>query len=288
MNYLQFFAVLSFLCTWSYAFDDELSNEMSFADACELLNPQNCNVARLPLGLEKNPSRCLIDGTNSCVENNFCQAISTKDFCARFVYASRGNRPVFRIPSAQECIGSVSTPSPNPLRANLCRWEMSTRKCLPKNGAAELHAIYPKRGNTKPLGQICAEAPSLDECFNFSSSAVTIPGLNDEVDSYFESQRSLFCAPTLNKSRNMLPLPDDVLNQYQHCDTDDDCIYVNNGCCDCANGGFESCIRREFLGHYYNHFSCSNVICTGIGRDPPCGTGTPRCRNNKCFFEQGN
>ena len=71
---------------------------------------------------------------------------------------------------------------------------------------------------------------------------------------------------------------------YRACEKDDDCVYVNNGCCDCANGGEDLAINKTKLEEFTKLFSCENVACTMIGAVPPCGTGTLKCNAKLCEF----
>jgi len=250
---------------------------------CYDRKPQSCSVERYPLGLEQNPPLCILDTTNRCSANMSCKAISTKDFCARLV-TGRDFIPLFRAPSAEECVGDE--PIPNMLRAELCSWDGN--KCVAKNSAIELHQFNPQVGDSKPLGQICAEGENPYECFNFSEPSLLIPQTNAEAtDVYLAAQRALFCAPSLRKAKNAMPVTSDILQSFQQCKSDKDCMFANNGCCDCANGGQEVSIRRDLLGAFNDLFLCNNVICTGKGREPPCGTGENRCEKNQCVFRLG-
>jgi len=251
------------------------------ATECHDLNSQNCSIQRYSLGLEQNPPQCFLDTTGRCSANMSCQTISTKDFCARLVYGSDG-MPLFRSPIEQECVGEEPS---NMIRAELCSW--TEGKCVAKS-SMELHKFNPHVGDSKPLGQICAEGENPYECFNFSEDSLLIPqNTAEQANTYLASQRSLFCAPSLTKLRNALPVAPRILRSFQACQSDNDCMFVNNGCCDCANGGQETSIRRDLLGKFNDLFLCNNVICTEKGRIPPCGTGTTQCQRNLCVFKMG-
>lgn len=72
--------------------------------------------------------------------------------------------------------------------------------------------------------------------------------------------------------------------KYKDCQRDGDCMYVQNGCCDCANGGKDDAINKDKLIEFEANFDCTDVSCTLIGADPPCGLGTVECRFNKCEY----
>ena len=74
------------------------------------------------------------------------------------------------------------------------------------------------------------------------------------------------------------------LESYQACGSDEDCIWITNGCCDCANGGVEVAIARTKKSAFEARFDCSNLPCTSRGREVECGTGTVACQNALCVF----
>lgn len=80
------------------------------------------------------------------------------------------------------------------------------------------------------------------------------------------------------------PLPASELEQYQLCETDQDCMWTTNGCCDCANGGTEVSIARSQEASFRARFDCANLPCTTMGRRPPCGTGEVACESRLCVF----
>jgi hypothetical protein len=80
------------------------------------------------------------------------------------------------------------------------------------------------------------------------------------------------------------PMPVAELDQYRACVRDDDCVWVTNGCCDCANGGIEVAIARSQKAAFEARFDCSNLPCTRRGREIECGTGSVACENALCVF----
>lgn len=80
------------------------------------------------------------------------------------------------------------------------------------------------------------------------------------------------------------PLSEFELGKYQYCGSDLDCVAVNNGCCDCANGGADVAINKERLGEFNARFNCSTVMCTARAKVPPCGSGVVSCVNHKCRY----
>lgn len=72
--------------------------------------------------------------------------------------------------------------------------------------------------------------------------------------------------------------------QYRSCTHDSDCVYTQNGCCDCANGGKDAAIELKKLEEFKALFHCANVSCTMIAAVPACGTGTVSCKSNLCEY----
>ena len=88
--------------------------------------------------------------------------------------------------------------------------------------------------------------------------------------------------PTLNRFGRISPKE---LQQFQLCTTDDECISVTNGLCDCANGGTEVAINRNVSDDFEQIFEGRPMMCTLIGRTLPCGIGSGNtCENNLCVF----
>jgi hypothetical protein len=70
------------------------------------------------------------------------------------------------------------------------------------------------------------------------------------------------------------------LAPFQACDDASECIRVDNGCCDCANGGSTVSINRKFEKEFRSLFDCRGVICSQkvgacLYREPQCDGG--RC-----------
>jgi hypothetical protein len=86
-------------------------------------------------------------------------------------------------------------------------------------------------------------------------------------------------------ARQTKPLPLTGLSSYRACQTDDQCAWVTNGCCDCANGGDEIAVARDKQEAFRALFSCEDVPCTEVDVDPPCGTGEVKCEQNLCVFK---
>ncbi len=77
-------------------------------------------------------------------------------------------------------------------------------------------------------------------------------------------------------------MPEAETLKYRTCTTDSDCIYINNGCCDCANGGEDLAINKNQQEEFLNEFDCKGVICTEVYRE--CGTDEIQCINNICEY----
>lgn len=80
------------------------------------------------------------------------------------------------------------------------------------------------------------------------------------------------------------PLPLSTLDDYRQCERDDQCVWVNNGCCDCANGGQDIAVRADKKVSFRSHFQCENTPCTAVGAVPACGTGTVACERGLCAY----
>lgn len=76
------------------------------------------------------------------------------------------------------------------------------------------------------------------------------------------------------------PLGAEALKEYQACDHTSDCVRVNNGCCDCANGGDTVAIHRKYEKEFRDRFPCAGVACTQKSGD--CVFQEPVCADNLC------
>lgn len=72
--------------------------------------------------------------------------------------------------------------------------------------------------------------------------------------------------------------------EYRSCTDDTDCIYAQNGCCDCANGGESIAVNINDATEFMSLFDCADVACTAIGAVPPCDQGTAKCEAGICEF----
>lgn len=77
------------------------------------------------------------------------------------------------------------------------------------------------------------------------------------------------------------------MKQYQECENDSDCVYVQNGFCDCANGGEEQAIHASKEDEFNSIFQSRPFRCTKIARELPCGVGAGVICNarNLCEFQ---
>ena len=53
-----------------------------------------------------------------------------------------------------------------------------------------------------------------------------------------------------NEEKLTAPLPVKDITAYQSCAQDSDCVYVQNGCCDCANGGVDTAVNKDRLKEF--------------------------------------
>jgi len=83
-------------------------------------------------------------------------------------------------------------------------------------------------------------------------------------------------------------LSQEDLLTLQGCNHDNECVFVNNGLCDCANGGDEVAINSENLVLYLTIFTeTQDFSCSKALPIIPCGTGAGiSCQENVCVFEE--
>merc|ERR1712071_70587 len=82
-------------------------------------------------------------------------------------------------------------------------------------------------------------------------------------------------------------LPQAALAVFQECVTDDDCVYANNGSCDCANGGEQVAINKNNQESFVNLFKLLNVPCTEEKSPIPCDIGGGiKCERSRCVFHE--
>ena len=78
------------------------------------------------------------------------------------------------------------------------------------------------------------------------------------------------------------PLPPDPLPaEYTACEVDDDCVWVELGCCDYCNGGVAVSVNTSSEAEVRDAYtqSCSpNQACTEIG----CAIPEPFCNEGSC------
>jgi hypothetical protein len=77
------------------------------------------------------------------------------------------------------------------------------------------------------------------------------------------------------------PMPENDSRAYRECQTDAQCAYVLNGCCDCVNGGNDFAVASSQLDAFREKFECDQG-CTEMGGD--CGRGTVACEQGLCVY----
>lgn len=105
-----------------------------------------------------------------------------------------------------------------------------------------------------------------------------VVSFTSSIDTAYADAERLLVEPTSDKISEI------ELGRYQYCATDKDCVWVINGCCDCANGGEEIAINKKFEEIFKKRFDCLNVSCTERTPIPPCGSGVVSCINHKCKY----
>ena len=91
--------------------------------------------------------------------------------------------------------------------------------------------------------------------------------------------------PSSSGTVNVGKLEREETLQYRTCTQDTDCIYAQNGCCDCANGGESIAIKITKLIEFEALFACENIVCTELSAVPACDQqGTAKCESGICEF----
>lgn len=94
------------------------------------------------------------------------------------------------------------------------------------------------------------------------------------------------CGREQNAKNPGAPLAPSETREFQACAADDDCIYVQNGCCDCANGGADLAINKKFEKAFLAKRKCSEKFpCTLMGMIPACGSGKVSCTDGMCAYK---
>jgi hypothetical protein len=92
---------------------------------------------------------------------------------------------------------------------------------------------------------------------------------------------SVGCAKP-SKAEKFGPMPEPQTLAYRGCQADQDCEYVQNGCCDCVNGGADLAINKNQRAAFRAQFDCTSGGCTERGG--ACGLGTVSCDQGLCTF----
>jgi hypothetical protein len=81
------------------------------------------------------------------------------------------------------------------------------------------------------------------------------------------------------------PVSEAESRDYRACSRDDECVYVLNGCCDCANGGDNFAVRADKRDSFLTRFAeCKKFPCTEMGAMEPCGSGHVSCKQGLCSY----
>ncbi len=81
------------------------------------------------------------------------------------------------------------------------------------------------------------------------------------------------------------PLPDSATAKYRACSVDSECMYIQNGCCDCGNGGADLAINRKHQAEFLAQLKCgAETPCSMMQRIPACGSGSVQCTAGMCTY----
>jgi hypothetical protein len=69
--------------------------------------------------------------------------------------------------------------------------------------------------------------------------------------------------------------------RFRRCTSDDECVAVRNGCCDCTSESSTIAVRRDMEAAFKRSFICGACM-ERVSR--PCWEGTVHCESNQCEF----
>lgn len=74
-----------------------------------------------------------------------------------------------------------------------------------------------------------------------------------------------------------------LLDKWQVCELDSDCIETQSSCCACSSGGTSTGINKEYLENWETKLKqdCKDIGCIALFN---CKQGKTICQNNKCEF----
>lgn len=166
-------------------------------------------------------------------------------------------------------VGAGNTCVNNLCKFNACRDPMEALECLSTQNETDARLSCMK--------ETCKAKPDIIEENSAVSEIPDTPPENVEVIQDHFSLYNLESGKLLGQE----------LEAFQSCDTDDDCIYINNGFCDCANGGEEVAVNKNKYDEFKMIFNSTLLPCTRRGRPLPCGIGAGvKCHRRKklCTF----
>jgi hypothetical protein len=80
------------------------------------------------------------------------------------------------------------------------------------------------------------------------------------------------------------PMAEPETRAYRACKADSDCVYAQNGCCDCVNGGEAIAVNRDKVGEFKAKFDCSEASCTAKMYMEGCDSGVASCKLGLCQY----
>lgn len=78
-------------------------------------------------------------------------------------------------------------------------------------------------------------------------------------------------------------MPEPQTRAYRACTSHAQCTYVQNGCCDCANGGQDFAVARDQVNAFRSQFQCTGQ-CTEMYRE--CRKGKIACEQGLCVYHE--
>ena len=78
----------------------------------------------------------------------------------------------------------------------------------------------------------------------------------------------------------------DYFTKEHYCETDDECILIQAGCCNCNMGGSNTAINNKYTDWWNTKlsFSCKNAVCSAVINDK-CNDDVARCVNHTCTVD---
>lgn len=107
--------------------------------------------------------------------------------------------------------------------------------------------------------------------------------LSDIINITGETQESVARIPEIEKKVEKKSAT--LIDSWQYCTTDSDCIETQKDCCDCGSGGTQTALNVSYLDKWEKLLSesCIDINCSEITE---CKAGKVICEQGKCLFTE--